>query len=102
MLNNAQSPTTLTSSFVAGNAVSGLFANNNPSTNAPKSTTDQQAIDAAQKLVDGVADATARANMQVSYRASQRFAQIKRYSNGLQLGTRRCRYHIKSNHWDSR
>ncbi|MBA3927634.1 toxin Cry1Ac domain D-VI-related protein [Listeria rustica] len=85
LLNNAQ-PTppvsitpapTPTSSFVASNAVSGLFANNNPSTNALKSTTDQQAIDDAQKLVDGVADASVRANMQVAIDQAKNLLKIK-------------------------
>ncbi|MBC1435181.1 hypothetical protein HB848_07485 [Listeria rocourtiae] len=69
--------TTPTSNFVATNAVLGLFANNNPSTNALKSTTDQQTIDAVQKLVDGVADATIRANMQVSIEQAKDLLKLK-------------------------
>ncbi|MBC1230895.1 hypothetical protein HB816_10590 [Listeria booriae] len=66
-----------TSNFVASNAVLGLFENNNPSTNALKSTTDQQAIDAVQKLVDGVADATVRANMQVDIERAKDLLKLK-------------------------
>ncbi|MBC6315905.1 hypothetical protein [Listeria grandensis] len=40
------------SSKMASDAVVALFANNNPSTNVLKLTTDQQAIDSAQQLVD--------------------------------------------------
>ncbi|MDT0111511.1 toxin Cry1Ac domain D-VI-related protein [Listeria booriae] len=69
--------TTPTSNFVATNAVLGLFANNNPSTNTLKSTTDQQAIDAVQKLVDGVADATIRANMQVAIEQAKDLLKLK-------------------------
>ncbi|MBC2369513.1 hypothetical protein HBP99_12780 [Listeria booriae] len=68
---------TPTSNFVASNAVLGLFENNNPSTNALKSTTDQQAIDAVQKLVDGVADATVRANMQVDIERAKDLLKLK-------------------------
>ncbi|MBC1937755.1 hypothetical protein HCA69_15405 [Listeria grandensis] len=56
------------SSKMASDAVLALFANNNPSTNVLKSTTDQQAIDAAQQLVDaavGITE-TVRSNMQAS------------------------------------
>ncbi|MBC2118145.1 toxin Cry1Ac domain D-VI-related protein [Listeria booriae] len=69
--------TTPTSNFVATNAVLGLFANNNPSTNTLKSTTDQQTIDAVQKLVDGVADATIRANMQVAIEQAKDLLKLK-------------------------
>lgn len=69
--------TTPTPNFVASNAVLGLFVNNNPSTNALKSTTDQQAIDAVQKLVDGVADATVRANMQVDIERAKNLLKLK-------------------------
>ncbi|MBC1937348.1 hypothetical protein HCA69_13275 [Listeria grandensis] len=55
----------------------GLFANNNPSTNVLKPTTDQQAIDDAQKLVDGVADATVRANMQVAIEQAKGLLTLK-------------------------
>lgn len=68
---------TPTSNFVASNAVLGLFENNNPSTNTLKSTTDQQAIDAVQKLVDGVADATVRANMQVDIERAKDLLKLK-------------------------
>ncbi|MBC2390781.1 toxin Cry1Ac domain D-VI-related protein [Listeria booriae] len=68
---------TPTSNFVASNAVLGLFENNNPSTNALKSTTNQQAIDAVQKLVDGVADATVRANMQVDIERAKDLLKLK-------------------------
>lgn len=68
---------TPTSNFVASNAVLGLFGNNNPSTNTLKSTTDQQAIDAVQKLVDGVADATVRANMQVDIERAKNLLKLK-------------------------
>ncbi|MBC6298535.1 toxin Cry1Ac domain D-VI-related protein [Listeria booriae] len=68
---------TPTSNFVASNAVLGLFENNNPSTNALKSTTDQQAIDAVQKLVDGVIDATVRANMQVDIERAKDLLKLK-------------------------
>ncbi|MBC2069252.1 toxin Cry1Ac domain D-VI-related protein [Listeria booriae] len=68
---------TPTSNFVASNAVLGLFENNNPSTNTLKSTTDQQAIDAVQKLVDGVVDATVRANMQVDIERAKDLLKLK-------------------------
>ncbi|EUJ28190.1 hypothetical protein PCORN_12837 [Listeria cornellensis FSL F6-0969] len=53
---------------MATDAVLALFANNNPSTNVLKLTTDQQAIDSAQQLVEaavGVTEAV-RANMQAA------------------------------------
>ncbi|MBC1434389.1 hypothetical protein HB848_03455 [Listeria rocourtiae] len=65
LLNSSHPTLPPTSATEAANAVLGLFTNNNPSTNVLKPTTDQQAIDAAQKLVDAVADAMVRANMQV-------------------------------------
>lgn len=61
----------------ASNAILALFANNNPSTNVLKSTTDQQAIDAAQQLVDVVANATVRANMQLDIEKAKDLLKIK-------------------------
>lgn len=52
----------------ATDAISALFANNNPSTNVLKTTTNQQTIDAAQQLLDavtGMSD-TAKANAQAA------------------------------------
>ncbi|WP_222101642.1 immunoglobulin-like domain-containing protein, partial [Paenilisteria newyorkensis] len=56
------------SSKMASDAVVALFANNNPSTNVLKVTTDQQAIDSAQQLVNLAVGITedVRANMQVA------------------------------------
>ncbi|MBC1435199.1 hypothetical protein HB848_07575 [Listeria rocourtiae] len=71
--------------IVATNAVLGLFANNNPSTNVLKSTTDQQAIEAAQQLVDGVADATVRANMQVSIEQAKALLKVKNTAQDYSL-----------------
>ncbi|MDT0110966.1 toxin Cry1Ac domain D-VI-related protein, partial [Listeria booriae] len=45
-------------------AVNELFTSDKPSTDAIKETTDQAAIDAAQKLVDAVTDPTAKAALQ--------------------------------------
>ncbi|MBC6315067.1 immunoglobulin-like domain-containing protein [Listeria grandensis] len=80
-LNSSNSASTLaltpTRPFDATNAVLGLFANNNPSTNVLKPTTDQQAIDDAQKLVDGLADVTIRANMQVTMEQAKDLLKVK-------------------------
>ncbi|EUJ23853.1 hypothetical protein PCORN_18951 [Listeria cornellensis FSL F6-0969] len=48
----------------AEKAVNELFTNNQPTTNTIKDTTDQPAIDAAQKLVDKVTDPTAKKALQ--------------------------------------
>ncbi|WP_036077922.1 toxin Cry1Ac domain D-VI-related protein [Listeria cornellensis] len=48
----------------ARNAVNALFNNNTPSTNVIKETTDQAAIDNAQKLINEVADVAKKAEMQ--------------------------------------
>lgn len=52
----------------ATDAISALFANNNPSTNVLKTTTNQQTIDAAQQLLDAVTGMldTVRANAQAA------------------------------------
>ncbi|WP_430535673.1 immunoglobulin-like domain-containing protein [Listeria rocourtiae] len=64
LLNSLHSTLPPSISTDAANAILGLFTNNNPSTNVLKPTTDQQAINDVQKLVDAVVDTTVKASMQ--------------------------------------
>ncbi|MBC1457600.1 toxin Cry1Ac domain D-VI-related protein [Listeria newyorkensis] len=67
------------SSKMATDAVLALFANNNPSTNVLKLTTDQQAIDSAQQLVDVAVDITetVRGNMQTAINQAKNLLKIR-------------------------
>ncbi|WP_036066937.1 immunoglobulin-like domain-containing protein [Listeria grandensis] len=67
------------SSKIATDAVLALFANNNPSTNVLKLTTDQQAIDAAQQLVNVAVDITetVRGNMHASINQAKDLLKIR-------------------------
>ncbi|WP_430536541.1 immunoglobulin-like domain-containing protein [Listeria rocourtiae] len=70
------------SSKIATDAILALFANDNPSTNVLKLTTDQSAIDAAQQLTDVATDITdtVRANMQASIDKAQDLLKIRNTS----------------------
>ncbi|MBC1434914.1 hypothetical protein HB848_06140 [Listeria rocourtiae] len=55
----------------AENAVNGLFTSNNPATNAIKPTTNQKAIDDAQKVVDAVTDPAKQVTLQADLDKAQ-------------------------------
>ncbi|MBC1501336.1 hypothetical protein HB943_12055 [Listeria weihenstephanensis] len=64
MIDNALAAEQAKTETAAKKAVSELFADNNPASGSLKDTTDQKAIDAAQKAVDAVSDTTAKAALQ--------------------------------------
>ncbi|EUJ31410.1 toxin Cry1Ac domain D-VI-related protein [Listeria cornellensis] len=55
----------------ADKAVNALFTNNSPATNAIKPTTNQKAIDDAQKVIDGLTDPTKKAALQADLDKAQ-------------------------------
>ncbi|MBC2068134.1 toxin Cry1Ac domain D-VI-related protein [Listeria booriae] len=73
---NAASAAEKANQDAAKKAVDELFNNNTPSSNAIKPTTDQAAIDAAQKLVDKVTDPTVKAALQANLDKAQNLLSV--------------------------
>ncbi|WP_149024004.1 immunoglobulin-like domain-containing protein [Listeria grandensis] len=61
----------------AEKAVKELFTSNNPATDTIKATTNQKAIDDAQKLIDAVTDATVKAELQKDLDRAQELLDAK-------------------------